>query len=181
MIASSSTPLWGVSLAYWLHMLATVVWIGGLSSLALLVLPSARRVLDDAAYAVFLGELQRRLDTLGWFSLAVLAGTGMVQMSANPNYQGFLAISNRWASVILIKHLVIVVMVIVSATITWGVLPGLRRAALRVGRAGNEAASADTKRIQEVKRATLANVRLIRINLILSMIVLALTAIARAA
>ncbi len=180
MINSTSTPLWGVSLAYWLHMLATVVWIGGLSSLALVVLPAASRMLDDAAYATLLGDLQRRLDTLGWFSLAVLTGTGLIQMSASPNYQGFLAISNRWAAAILIKHLVIVVMVGVSAAITWGVLPGLRRAALRVGQAGSAAASADPERIRQVKRASQANTRLIRINLILSVIVLALTAIARA-
>ena len=31
-----SIPFWALSLTYWLHMLATVVWIGGLAALALL-------------------------------------------------------------------------------------------------------------------------------------------------
>jgi uncharacterized membrane protein len=90
-------PDWALSLAYWLHMLATVVWIGALATLSLVVLPAARRSLEVKAYADLIGQIQRRLDPLGWFSLLLLAGTGLVQMSANPYYSGFLAIENRWA------------------------------------------------------------------------------------
>lgn len=174
---STTAPFWGIALAYWLHMLATAVWIGGLSALALLVLPSARRALDDSAYAVLLGELQGRLDALGWFSLAVLAVTGMIQMSANPNYQGFLAVNNRWAGAILLKHVTVLVMVGVSATITWGVLPRLRRNALRLSRSKASAGATD---LEWVRQANQANIRLIWINLILSITVLAFTAAARA-
>jgi uncharacterized membrane protein len=180
-IPSSSTPAWGVSLAYWLHMLATVVWIGGLSSLALLALPAASRMMDGAAYAAFLGEIQRRLEPVGWFSLAVLTATGLIQMSASPNYQGFLTISNGWAGAILIKHLVIIGMVGVSAVMTWGVLPGLRRATLRLGKNSSQGDLTDPERLQQVLHASQTSTRLIRINLVLSIIVLALTAIARAA
>jgi uncharacterized membrane protein len=41
-----STPFWALSLAYWLHMVATVAWIGGLVALVILVLPVARRIMD---------------------------------------------------------------------------------------------------------------------------------------
>ena len=95
---SAPPPFWALSLAYYLHMLATIVWIGSLTSLAILVLPAARRSLAPEAFAALLGNLQRRLDNLGWLSIIVLAGTGLFQMSANPNYPGFLAITNRWAS-----------------------------------------------------------------------------------
>ncbi len=47
--------IWALSLAYWLHMLATVAWIGGLVTLSLLVLPAARQSLDDQAYAGLIG------------------------------------------------------------------------------------------------------------------------------
>jgi uncharacterized membrane protein len=173
-----STPGWGITLAYWLHMLATVTWIGGLASLALLVLPAAGRVLDEPAFARLLGEYQRRLDTLGWFSLAVLVGTGLVQMSANPNYEGFLAVDTLWAGAILAKHLAIGGMVAVSALLTWGVLPGLTRSLLRLERARNDPGGADLSAVQKASRA---NARLIRLNLALGVIVLALTAVARAA
>ena len=119
-----------LSIAYWLHMLATVVWIGGLAALALFVLPAARAALEPGPYAAFLGALQRRLDSLGWFSLLVLAATGLFQMSASPHYQGFLAIQNLWAGAILIKHLLFFGMAGTSAYLTWGLAPRLRRLAL---------------------------------------------------
>jgi uncharacterized membrane protein len=166
-----STPTWALSLAYWLHMLATVVWVGGLAALAGLVLPAARQSLDAQTYADLLGRIQKRLDPLGWFSLLLLVGTGLVQMSASPNYTGFLEIGNRWAAAILAKHLVIAGMVGVSAYLTWGVMPGLKRAALR---------AAQGKTAPEAERLQRQEDRLLRLNLALAMIVLALTAVARA-
>ncbi len=167
-----TTPYWVLSIIYWLHMLATVVWIGSLAALSLLLIPAARKTLDPHAFANTLQAVQRRLDPLGWLSLIVLVGTGMFQMSANPNYEGFLSISNRWAIVILLKHLVFLVMVVISAYMTWGIMPRLSRAALRQARNldGNE-----TNQLQQQE------IILLRLNLILGAIVLALTALARAA
>ncbi len=163
-------PFWALSLVYWLHMLATVVWIGGLAAVVLLVLPAARRSLDAPAYAALLVALQRRLDPLGWISLLVLVGTGLFQMSASPNYQGFLAVSNRWAAAILVKHLVFLLMIGVSAYLTWGLMPHLGRVALRQSR-GLDAPEAERLQRREIS--------LMRINLLLGALVLALTAIAR--
>lgn len=165
-----NAPEWGLIVAYWLHMLATVVWLGGLSALALIVLPSARRVVDTEIYAKLLDAIQHRLDPIAWLSLAVLVATGMFQMSANPNYSGLLAIDNRWAVAILVKHIVIAGMVIASAYQTWGVLPGLRRLALRQAR-GLDAPEMDTLRKRETT--------LLTVNLVLAVVVLALTAMAR--
>ncbi|RME06459.1 MAG: hypothetical protein D6803_06415 [Anaerolineae bacterium] len=166
-----NTPVWALSLAYWMHMLATVTWIGGLAVFTLLVLPAARRTLDADVYAALVERFQTRFDAIGWFSVAVLLGSGMLQMSANPNYEGFLAINSRWAVAILIKHLIFVVMIAVSAAITWGVLPALRRAALLRAR-GRETPELPAL----LKRGAL----LMRLNLALGVIVLALTALARA-
>jgi uncharacterized membrane protein len=153
-------------------MLATVVWIGGLAALSLLVLPAANKSLDPQTYASLLQAIQRRLDPLGWLSLIVLVGTGMFQMSASPNYQGFLTFNNRWAIALLLKHVVFLVMVAVSAYLTWGILPRLQRAALRQAH-GIDASEPTQWRQQEIK--------LLRFNLFLGAIVLALTALARAA
>jgi uncharacterized membrane protein len=152
-------------------MLATVVWIGGLTALAFFVLPAGRRALDDQAYAELLETIQRRLDPLGWFSMVVLVGSGLVQMSANPNYQGFLAVNNRWAAAILVKHLTFGLMVVVSAYLTWGLTPALRRAALRRARGGEPFDEVGLRRRESL---------LLRLNLILGVLVLALTALARA-
>jgi uncharacterized membrane protein len=35
-------PFWALSLSYWLHLLATVVWLGGLSLMTLVAWPAVR-------------------------------------------------------------------------------------------------------------------------------------------
>jgi uncharacterized membrane protein len=166
-----TTPFWALSLAFWLHMLATVAWIGGLVALIVLVLPVARIVLDANSYSRFLEHLQRRLDPLGWLSLAVLLATGLFQLSSNPNYEGLLSISNRWAISILVKHILFLGMIAVSAYMTWGLLPNLRRIALMRSK-GIEP--------EETEKLEKREVLLIRINLILGVLILGLTALARA-
>ncbi len=168
-----SLPDWGLAVAYWLHMLATVVWLGGLAMLAILVIPAARRSLTTLDYSHLMDKLNTRVQQVGWFSLAVLIGTGMFQMSAHPSYEGFLAIGNAWSLAILSKHLVIGGMVALSAYNTWGLTPVLRRLAML--RAAGKAVE-ETVQQQLLHKEQL----LLRINIVLSALVLLLTAIARA-
>jgi uncharacterized membrane protein len=163
-------PAWALSVAYWIHMIATVVWVGGLAALGFVVLPSARQALDAGAFAVFLEKVQRRLDPLSWLSLAVLVATGLFQMSASPFYKGFLAINNRWAVAILSKHALVGLMIAVSAYMTWVLLPNLRRIALLEAR-GRGTSEAERLRNRELF--------LLRLNLAFGILVLALTAVAR--
>ena len=158
----------GLAIAYWLHMLATVFWIGGLAALVLLVLPAAQRSLDNEAFAKLLAGIQRRLEPLGWFCLALLAATGMFQMSESPHYQGFLAIQTTWAAAILVKHILFAVMVLLSAYLTWGLLPALRRSTLRLAQG-----------VPGAERLQRRNLLLLRLNLALALVILALTALAR--
>lgn len=169
---------WALTVAYWLHMLATVVWIGGLTALSLFVLPAAQRHLEPEQQVVLLDGLQKRLNPWSWFCLALLAGTGMFQMSASPFYEGFLAIENRWAVAILIKHLLFLGMTLLSAYMTWGLLPALQRILLRRVALGaeqpGEQAAAMSKLLHQQQL-------ILRLNLILGVLVLGLTALARAA
>lgn len=167
-----TTPYWALSLAFWLHMLATVVWIGGLVALVTIVLPAAHRTLDPASYSQLLGQIQRRLDPLAWLSLTVLLATGLFQLSASPNYEGLLNFSNRWAISILIKHILFLGMIGISAYLTWGVLPALRRIALQQAK-GLEP--------QEAVQLQRREVFLLRVNLVLGVLILGFTALARAA
>jgi uncharacterized membrane protein len=90
-------PYWALGLIYWVHMVATVVWVGGLATLVILVVPAARRTLEPMAYAAFLANLQKRMDPLGWTCLGMHRP---VQMSAIP-ISGFLAskpLGNRYSA-----------------------------------------------------------------------------------
>ncbi len=165
-------PDWSLAVAYWLHMLATIVWLGGLVALALFVIPAARTSLPDNTYADFLSRVQLKLQRIGWFSLAVLTGTGMFQMSEHPAYEGFLAVNNSWAVAIFAKHAVIGLMVASSIYVTWGLTPRLRRLAI-LQAAGKEVNPSEQAALQRKEALAL------KINLGLSVIILLLTALAR--
>jgi len=153
-------------------MLATVLWLGSLAAISLLVLPAARRSLDAKAQSELLAAIQKRLEPLGWFSIALLLVTGMFQMSANPNYEGFLAIRGQWASSILIKHIFFLGMIVVSAAQTWWLLPSMRRAMLRQQKSDD---------MGEVAVLQKRDALLLNLNLILAILILGMTALARAA
>lgn len=165
-------PTWAVALVFWLHMLATVAWLGGLAAIAILVLPAARLVLKPADQLAFIDGIQRRLEPLAWFCLATLIVTGLFQLSVNPHYDGFLSISGKWSLAILTKHTLVVIMIVVSAIQTWEVLPAIRRGLVRIEK--GQASEEEVKRLQ--KRETL----LLRLNICLSILILAATAFARA-
>jgi uncharacterized membrane protein len=166
-----NTPAsWVMALTYWLHLLATVVWIGSLAAVNLLVLPSLQS-LEAATQARFISALQKRLEPLAWFCMGILLATGMFQMSANAHYNGFLDASAQWSLSILIKHILGVLMVAVSALQTWDVIPALQRALMKK----ENADSAELVRLQKRERM------LLRVNLFLSAFILAATAFARAA
>jgi hypothetical protein len=99
----------------------------------------------------------------------------MLQLIANQNYHGFLAIENQWAIAILLKHLLFFSMILLSAYITWGLMPQLHRLALRQAR-GQQTGESDIL----VMRLHRQEVLLLRLNLVLGVLILALTAIARA-
>ena len=111
-------PGWVLSAAYWLHMAATVAWVGGLLFQAVL-LPGATRGLEPRARARFFDSLSRRFQPIAWLSLAVLVFTGLTQMAAHPRYAGLLVIEGRWAQAILAKHLAFGGMVLIAAVQTW--------------------------------------------------------------
>lgn len=168
----STPPYWALSLFYWVHMLATVTWIGGVVAISILVLPAARRTLKPVDQLAFLEAMQRRLEPLAWFSITALVATGLFQLSANSHYNGFFDVSTQWSLAILVKHGLGLVMGAVTAVQTWEVLPAIRRTLLRKEKGASEA---------EIIRLQKREEGLLRANLILSVLILGATALARAA
>jgi uncharacterized membrane protein len=167
----AETPEIALTIAFWLHMLATVSWVGGQAILSLVVFPLSKKTLSLDDHHKLLSAITKQMGSIGWISLAFLIGTGMVQLGANPNYTGFLGISNRWAVAILIKHIAFGGILLLSAYQTWGLAPQIERFALlqAKGKANPE------EQIQMRRREIL----ILRGNVILSVVVLFLTALAR--
>jgi len=168
----ATPPAWALALVYWLHLLATVTWIGGIVAISILVLPAARKSLSPPDQLAFLEALQKRLEPLAWFSLSRWIATGLFQLSANSHYNGFFNVSTQWSLAILVKHGLVGVMIVVSAVQTWEALPAIRRTLMRRERGATE---------EEIVRLQKREERLLRMNFILSILILGATALARAA
>jgi len=158
-----------VAASYALHMVATVIWIGGLVSLAFLASPLLARLPAgerEAARQV----TARRFVPLAWLCLAIFVVTGLTQMSANPGYAGLLVVRDAWSAAILVKHLVVGLMAAVLAYQTWVLYPRLERIALGL----------DAHDVVKQARWRRLNLHLLRLSAVLGLLVLLLTAIARA-
>lgn len=163
-----------LAISYFFHLVATIVWIGGLALLVLVVWPVAGRTLadDPARQAAFFGALRRRFDPLANLSLVVLVVTGLFQTSGDPNYGGMLIIDNDWSRAILLKHIAIAGMVVVGVILQLGIAPALERMALQ--RALGQPDPAESARLGRREQ------RLNALNLALGLVVLAFTAVATA-
>ena len=165
---------WIISASFFLHLLATVTWIGGLATLALVVQPVLNKAVTEAQErARLLEAILKRFQPIANLSLAVLILTGMVQTFTSRFYKGFLRLDNTWAQAIFLKHIAVLGMIIVAAYITFSVQPALKRNALLIANG-----LADDQQIARVQKQ---QVRLTRINLVLSGLVLMFTAIATSA
>jgi uncharacterized membrane protein len=160
---------WILAIIFWLHMLATVTWIGSLAAINILVLPASHRTLKLADQLGFISALQKRLEPLAWFCMGLLLVTGLFQLSTSPHYDGFLSLSTQWSFAILVKHGLALVMVVVSAIQTWEVLPAIQRTLMKKEKAG------ETELVKLQKKELL----ILRVNLTLSALILAATALAR--
>ena len=151
-------------------MLATVTSVGGLATLAIIILPITKRNLDEETYSKLILAVTTKLVPIGWISVALLIATGLIQMSANENYLGFLAIENPWAVALLLKHIVFGIVLLLVFYQAWNLNPAIERAALKKHHGG---AAPDEDKLQR------RGERLITLNLILGVVILLLTAIAR--
>jgi len=163
-------PAWALAITYWLHLLATVAWIGSITATSILFLPAAGKALKPVDHLALIDAMQKRLEPIAWFCMTLLLLTGLFQMSVNPHYDGFISISTQWSLAILIKHILGIFMVVASAIQTWEVIPAIRRLLMNKSKAKEELVTQLQKR----------EARLLRINFGLSILILLATAFARA-
>ncbi len=163
-------PAWILLIAFWLHMLATVAWIGYLAATSLWIFPTLQKNLSGNEFSKWFTKSNKRLNTISWISITVLLVSGLIQMSANDNYSGLFLLTNNWAIAILIKHIIFFGMVILSAYLSWKLHPELERIALV--KAAGKVAHNEAKVLSQMKTT-------MRVTLFFGIATLALTALAR--
>ncbi len=161
---------WILALSYWIHLLATVVWLGGLALLALVALPALRQgSLSTNQWAA----LQRRFTPWVNASLILLLVTGFVQMTNDTHYEGFLAVDSVWSQAILIKHVAIAGMILIGAYVQWRLHPAMERLVVLAEKRPGLAAEEEAQFMRRERQ-------LLWVNLGLAAAVLFFTAVATA-
>ncbi len=103
------------ALVTFLHDLFTAVWVGGLFTLGIIVLPSARKVLGAGPQTKQLMDaIQKRLSVLVYISIVVLAVTGILLANRNPAFQGLFSFGNPYSTVLTLKLILVLAMVAVA-------------------------------------------------------------------
>lgn len=161
---------WILVFSYWVHLLATVVWLGGLALMALVAWPALRRgTLADNQWLA----LQQKFLPWANGSLLLLLITGLVQMTNDANYNGFLAVDSLWAWAILVKHLAFLGMAGIGGYVQAILYPAMKRLDLLAGKRPSLA------RAEQAKLTRREN-HLLRLNLGCAAAVLFFTAVATA-
>lgn len=144
-----------LALFYWLHLLATVIWLGGLALWVLVALPALRQQTLEANQWL---DLQHRFTPWVNVSLVVLLLTGFVQMTNDPHYNGFLAIDSVWAGAILVKHIAFAGMVGITFYSQRVIYPAMERARLLAQKRPQLASSEQEKLLHQEHRLLWLNV-----------------------
>lgn len=159
---------WILAISYWIHLLTTVVWLGGLTVMSLVALPAWRKqTLSNNQWVA----LQKGLSPWINVSMALIWISGFYQMTNDAQYSGFMVIDSSWAWAMLVKHVAVLAMTALTLFVSFRVHPAMDRLLLLEGRD-----SAETQRAQLLSQEQ----RLLRLNLLCSVIVLLCTAIATA-
>lgn len=161
---------WVLALSYWIHLLATVVWLGGMAVMAFIAWPALRRGTLSGNQWI---ELQKRFAPWVSGSLIILLITGFIQMTNDTNYEGFLVFDSVWAWAILLKHIAFLGMVALTVYLQFVLYPSMNRISVLAETRPDLAA-------EEQSTLTRQEIRLLRINLVCAAGVLLFTAVATA-
>lgn len=115
-----------------IHVLAALVWLGGMFFIALVGAPVLRRLDRPELRQTLFDQLGVRFRTVGWISLAVLLVTGVVNLW----YRGALSVAtwrdpafngSGWATALKYKLAAVAVMLVVEGYHDWVLGPRASR------------------------------------------------------
>lgn len=98
--------------SHWAHLIATVVWIGGITFILFIARPSAKQVLGTDA-GKLMGEISKRFTPIASYSIIFLLVTGIILTVLNKQLSEIESVRNNWTLFLIVKHVLILGMVVV--------------------------------------------------------------------
>lgn len=103
-----------------LHNVFTVMWIGGMITLSLIILPVTSKVLGRGAQTKALADrIQSRLSWFVWVSIIGLLVTGVLLSNRAAAFDGPFSFDTTYSAVLSVKHITVGLMVALAATRRW--------------------------------------------------------------
>lgn len=106
-------PILQTSLDF-LHLMATIAWIGGMFFNVLAVMPTVGKVLDPATAGRFMGSLMKRVRVIVYVSLLVLFVTGIPMKIASPHYHAIISFDSSWETASFVKHVLVALLALMA-------------------------------------------------------------------
>ena len=157
--------LWILVLSHFIHVMGTIIWIGGILMTLLVILPGAKTALESQPMVgKLMKEVAKRFTPLANISILLIIITGIIIFYYDKNYTSLLDLENRWIVVIALKHLFVVIMIIIHFYRGLILNP-------KIERISSQPNETQTSRLKKI------SLDLVKINFALGIIVLLLTAV----
>ena len=104
----------------WLHIIASIIWVGGMFFLILVLVPVLRRPEFESVFSKLFLKIGRRFRTVGWISLFLLVLTGIINLAFRGyGLSDFLSgriFAGSFGHVLLQKLILVVLILLISVT-----------------------------------------------------------------
>ena len=114
-----------LAVSYWLHSVAAVIWIGGITFILFIAIPASRQVLGTEAGRL-MGEISKRFTPLANYCIILLVITGILMTGLNKQFSGVETFKNNWTLILAVKHIFVLGMVAMAGTIEFTINPKIR-------------------------------------------------------
>ncbi len=150
-----------IVLLEWLHLLATVAWIGAMTLLLLVIIPSAKKTLlaNETTFKDFMKAIGKKMTLLVNISILIFFITGIALGILKESK------STDWFTILIIKHIIVFLMVGIHICRLKVIAPYLER------KAKEDPSSRSFMKLKKFQ------MNLVWINLIIGIIVLLLSVI----
>lgn len=149
-----------LTLSYWLHLISTVVWIGGIFFILFIAIPSSKQVMG-AEPGKLMGEISKRFTPLANYSIILLVVTGIILSGLNKQFTGLGNFGNNWTLVLTLKHILVLAMIVIH----------FYRGLLLIPEIGRTESSTEKKSLLKI------SLNLVKVNFFFGILVLLLSAI----
>jgi uncharacterized membrane protein len=100
--------------AIYVHLIATVAWMGGIFIYLLVLIPSVQQTLEPPAAGKLMGLMSKKGRIIGYTSILLFLASGSIMTVLNKNYEGLLTFGSPWSQIILIKHVLVAALIVLT-------------------------------------------------------------------